>query len=135
MDLLKENSESEDLLKGAKHQLQECPVGQWKSRDGGGELSEGVKKRSANWICRILATFVAFPRKQQCNEVHRADAEVTGSSLMYREDETTISGAKRPGCNLSLPLRIYSFVDLLLQLQTVRFTVFRIQEYFSKTAN
>lgn len=33
LDLLKENSESEDLLK-EQHELKECPVGQWKSRDG-----------------------------------------------------------------------------------------------------
>ena len=48
MDLLRENSESEDLLTGKQPQLKECPVGQWKRREekksGSTGPSEGVKQ-------------------------------------------------------------------------------------------
>lgn len=60
-------------------------------------------------------TMVAFPRKQQCNEVHRAEAELTGRSSLHWEDETTIRGAKRPGYYLYLPRRfITTTANLML---------------------
>lgn len=51
---------------------------------------------------RLLATSVAFPRQRY--QVHRADTEATGSSLMCADDKTTISEAKRPGCHFSFDL-------------------------------
>lgn len=142
MDLLRENSESEDLFKGEepRPQLKDWPVGQWKGRDGSKRekteskrLSEGANKQSANWILRILAkssvcgvskeTTVQLSSQSRIRTYWKLVAVLRGWSCYQWSAKNRLS--------FKLTLRIYIIVHLLLQqlISVYCFTVFGIQEH------
>lgn len=69
-----------------------------------------LNKWSVKWTCRILSASVVLPRKQQCNSIHTADAEFTGSSSLKTNYNQWI---KMTRLYFKFFFEIYFFVALL----------------------